>query len=99
MTLYESLEGFDDRSVQSKLTVPRLAFAGEKDTIVYGEAFGHVTVDIAGQLQKHAEPLRQFGWDVELLAGSGMDHTQAMQPTVVLPLIKQWLTRQLGMGQ
>lgn len=98
VTLYESLAGFDDRSVQSLLNVPRLAFAGEKDMIAYGEAFGHVTVDIAGQLRRHADQLRHLGWAVELLAGSGMDHTKTMQPNVVLPLIKPWLLKQLGIG-
>ncbi|MBD3922515.1 alpha/beta hydrolase [Paenibacillus sp. PR3] len=98
VTLYESLAGFDDRSIQSQLNMPRLAFAGEKDTIVYGEAFGHETVDIAGQLLKNAAQLRQHGWDIERLEGSHMDHTQAMQPTTVLPLIKPWLMKQLGIG-
>lgn len=52
VTMYENLMAFDDRSIQHKLEIPRLAFAGEKDTIVYGENFGNVTVDIIGILQK-----------------------------------------------
>lgn len=52
VTMYENLMDFDDRDIQDKLSIPRLAFAGEKDTIVYGENFGSVTVDIIGILQK-----------------------------------------------
>jgi len=91
MTLYQSLADFDDRTVQHKLTIPRLAFAGEQDTIVYGSRFGNVTVDIAGLLAKNKEYLEKLGWEIERIEGSGMDHTKAMQPAVVLPLIKPWL--------
>ncbi|WP_020616242.1 alpha/beta fold hydrolase [Paenibacillus daejeonensis] len=93
MTLYQSLVSFDDRFIQTQLTMPRLAFAGDQDTIVYGANFGGVTVDMAGLLDKHKTFLRDRGWTVELL--SGMDHTQAMQPAAVLPVIKPWLIQQL----
>ncbi|MFB5674510.1 alpha/beta fold hydrolase [Paenibacillus terreus] len=95
VTLYQSLTDFDDRKVQHLLTFPKLTFAGEKDTIVYGENFGGVTVDIAGLLQKYKANLLSWGWNVEILQGSGMDHTKAMQPTEVLPLIKPWLIDKL----
>lgn len=91
LTLYQSLSDFDDTSVQQELTLPRLAFAGEADRIEYGENFGNVTVDIAGRLRKNEQALRRLGWDVALLPGMDMDHTKAMQPETVLPLIKQWL--------
>jgi len=93
MTLYQSLVSFDDRLIQNQLAMPRLAFAGDHDTIVYGANFGGVTVDMAGLLYRHKNLLRDEGWTVELL--SGMDHTQAMQPVAVLPVIKPWLIRQL----
>jgi glutaredoxin-related protein len=95
VTLYQSLTEFDDRKVQHLLPIPKLAFAGDKDTIVYGENFGGVTVDIAGLLQKHKAELQRAGWDVELLCGDGMDHTKAMHPGEVLPLIKPWLIEKL----
>ncbi|WP_213619591.1 alpha/beta fold hydrolase [Paenibacillus sp. J22TS3] len=94
LTLYQSLMDFDDTLVQDKLVFPKLAFAGEKDTIVYGENFGKVTVDIAGLLNKHKEALKHFGWDIRILKGE-MDHTKAMQPEAVLPLIKPWLVGKL----
>ncbi|MOA34113.1 hypothetical protein D3C78_1554630 [compost metagenome] len=77
------------------LSLPKLAFAGENDTIVYGDNFGNVTVDIAGILKMNKAKLSDLGWDVELLTGTQMDHTKAMQPAVVLPLIKPWFAKQL----
>lgn len=95
VTMYQNLMNFDDKSIQKQLTIPRLAFAGEMDTIVYGENFGNVTVDIVGLLTKNKKELKQLGWDVEVLKGEGMDHTKAMQPINVLPLIKPWLVEKL----
>lgn len=95
VALYESLTAFDDRSIHHLLSLPKLAFAGENDTIVYGDNFGNVTVDIAGILKKNKAKLSDLGWDVELLTGTQMDHTKAMQPAVVLPLIKPWFAKQL----
>lgn len=95
VTMYEQLKDFDDRAIQHQLVMPRLAFAGEKDTIVYGENFGNVTVDIIGTLEHNKYGLEQLGWDVEILRGAGMDHTKAMQPATVLPLLKPWLIRNL----
>lgn len=94
-TLYQSLTAFDDKQIQSKLNLPKLTFAGERDTIVYGENFGGVTVDIAGILRKHETELHRLGWDVKVIAGKSMDHTKAMQPATVLPIIKPWLINQL----
>jgi hypothetical protein len=78
---------FNDQDIQHQLIIPRLAFAGEKDTIVYGENFGSVTVDIIGILQKNKQALQHLGWDVKILKGADMDHTKAMQPPTVLSLI------------
>lgn len=97
VTLYQSLQEFDDREIQPKLAIPRLAFAGEMDTIVYGANFGNVTVDIIGKLEQNKAALEQLGWDIEILKGNGMDHTKAMQPATVLPLLKPWLISKLCM--
>jgi pimeloyl-ACP methyl ester carboxylesterase len=99
VTLYNYLQKFDDRAIHSQLNIPKLTFAGEKDTIVYGENFGNVTVDIAGILKKRKKELEQFGWDVEILRGDGMDHTKAMQPATVLPLIKTWLLKNANQNE
>ncbi|WP_068784323.1 alpha/beta fold hydrolase [Paenibacillus phocaensis] len=91
LTLYQSLVEFDDTSVQDQLQLPKLTFAGEADRIEYGENFGGVTIDIAGTLRKNEQTLRELGWNVVLLPGKDMDHTKAMQPEIVLPLMKPWL--------
>lgn len=96
VTMYKNLMDFDDRKIQHQLSIPKLTFAGEKDTIVYGENFGSVTVDIVGILQKNKEELERWGWDVEIIKGNEMDHTKAMQPITVLPLIKAWLIEKLN---
>ncbi|GAA0137118.1 hypothetical protein YSY43_39590 [Paenibacillus sp. YSY-4.3] len=75
--------------------VPKLVFAGEQDTIVYGEKFGSVKVDIIGLLEKNKQHLINMGWDVEILKGRDVDHTKAMQPAAVLPLIKPWFIAKL----
>jgi len=95
-TLYQGLIDFDDQRIQTQLNIPRLAFAGEKDTIVYGEKFGSVTVDIAGQLQKHKPMLENLGWTVKIIKGADMDHIKAMQPITVLPIIQPWLKAHLS---
>lgn len=89
VTLYESLAGFDDRVALTDVTCPRLAFAGSADEIDYGESWGGAHVSIGGALATHADELRAAGWDVRLL--DGLDHTQAMQPGVVLPVLRPWL--------
>jgi pimeloyl-ACP methyl ester carboxylesterase len=90
VTLYEALDSFDDRRVLDRVTCPRLAFAGTADEIEYGERWGGVHVSIGGALAAHADELRAAGWDVELL--DGLDHTRAMQPDAVLPVLGPWLT-------
>lgn len=95
VTMYKNLIEFDDREIQHKLVIPRLAFAGEKDTIIYGEKFGNVAVDIIGILQRNKHELKQLGWDIEIIKGNDIDHTKAMQPVNVLSIIKPWLIKNL----
>jgi pimeloyl-ACP methyl ester carboxylesterase len=94
VTLYRALESFDDDAALTRLTCPRLCFAGSADRIVYGPRWGDAVVDIAGPLQRHRERLRAAGWTVRLL--DGLDHTQAMQPPQVLPVLGPWLREVLG---
>ncbi len=86
VTLYESLRGFDERT---PLTVPRLAFAGAADEIVYGPRWGGVTVPIGPSLARHRDELVASGWTVEVVPGG--DHLSAMQAVVVLPILTGWL--------
>lgn len=88
-TLYDALQNFDDRAVQSKLNCPRLCFAGTADKQEYSERWGGVTVDMAAPLVKHADELQKYGWDIQVL--DGLDHISAMQPANALPVIRPWL--------
>ncbi|WP_345761631.1 alpha/beta fold hydrolase [Diaminobutyricibacter sp. McL0608] len=93
LTLYRELQGFDDRSIQDRLTIPRLCFAGSADTIDYDGSWGGVTVDLAGPLVRERDTLQRLGWQVHVL--EGLDHTSAMQPDAVLPIIRPWLSENL----
>ncbi|KWX69414.1 hypothetical protein AMQ84_30955 [Paenibacillus riograndensis] len=93
VTLYQALQAFDDRTAEERITCPRLCFAGSADLIEYGERWGAVRVDIAGPLIRERSALEALGWDVAVL--EGLDHTQAMQPAHVLPLLKPWLDANL----
>jgi pimeloyl-ACP methyl ester carboxylesterase len=87
-TLYSALQDFNDRAVIDRLSIRRLTFAGTADAIDYSEKWGGVRVDIAGPLLRERPILESNGWDVELL--EGIDHTQAMQPDAVLPLLRRF---------
>ncbi len=97
MTLYTALQGFDERAALSRVRCPRLCFAGTEDDIDYGPRWGDVRISIAGALEGHQEELREAGWEVRLL--EGLDHTQAMQAEVVLPLLRGWLDEVRGVDR
>jgi pimeloyl-ACP methyl ester carboxylesterase len=90
VTLYQALQGFDDRAAQARLACPRLCFAGSADDIDYAERWGGVRVRVAAPLLERRAELETYGWDVRVL--DGLDHTQAMQAAVVLPILRPWLT-------
>ncbi len=93
VTLYQALEGFDDRAAQAHLTSPRLCFAGSADEIQYGPQWGDVLVSIAGPLRAERAELECLGWEVRVL--DGLDHLQAMQAKQVVPILRSWLASQL----
>jgi pimeloyl-ACP methyl ester carboxylesterase len=89
VTLYESLQDFDERAALDRLSVPRLAFAGAKDNITYGSNWDNAYVAIADPLQRHRDELTRRGWTVELIPDT--DHISAMQAAKVLPILTPWL--------
>ncbi len=93
VTLYQALQGFDDRAVQARLTCPRLCFVGSADEIQYGENWGNVFVSLASPIVKGQARLTDLGWDVRVL--DGLDHMQAMQATQVVPILHSWLATTL----
>jgi len=93
VTLYQALQGFDDRAAQAQITCPRLCFVGSADEIQYGQHWGNVTVSLAGPIVQGQAQLRELGWDVRVL--DGLDHIQAMQAKQVMPILRSWLASQL----
>ncbi len=87
VTLYESLRGFDERSV--RLGLPRLAFAGENDDIQYGPSWDDARVALAEPLREHRAELEGQGWEIRFVEKA--DHMVAMQAPAVLPLLVPFL--------
>jgi pimeloyl-ACP methyl ester carboxylesterase len=96
VTLYQVLQGFDDRAAQAQVSCPRLCFVGSADTITYDERWGGVQVDLAGPVVGRRAELEALGWEVRVL--EGLDHMQAMQASQVLPILRPWLIDQLSPG-
>ncbi len=93
VTLYQALQGFDDRAAQARITCPRLCFVGSADAIQYGKNWGDVNVSLAAPIVQGQVQLSDLGWDVRVL--DGLDHMQAMQAVQVVPILRSWLTSQL----
>ncbi|MER6949597.1 alpha/beta hydrolase [Nonomuraea sp. NPDC000554] len=93
VTLYEALQGFDDRAAQDRIGCPRLCFAGSADKIQYGPKWDDILVDIAGPILARRAELEGLGWDVRVL--DGLDHMQAMQANQVIPVVHPWLASKL----
>ena len=91
VTLYRALGEFDDRTIQGRILCPRMCFVGSQDVIEYGDRWGGVRVAPA---DLDLDAARSAGWDIEVL--DGLDHTQAMQPAHVLPILKPWLEKVVG---
>jgi hypothetical protein len=85
ITYYKALQEWDERSAVSKLTCPRMAFAGRDDVI---PAFGHIT-SIGPTVAEHREELERMGWKVQLVYG--FKHDLFNRPEIVVPLIREFL--------
>src|SRR5207247_5413669 len=89
VTLYQALQGFDDRAAQARITCPRLCFVGSADEIQYDQHWGNVCVRLAGPIVQGQAQLSDLGWDVSVLAG--LDHIQAMRAKQVETILSSWL--------
>ncbi|MEV4244458.1 alpha/beta hydrolase [Streptosporangium canum] len=94
VTLYQALQGFDDRAAQARISCPRLCFVGSADEIEYGERWGGVHVSMAGPIVNRRAELGDLGWEVSVM--EGLDHTQAMQAAHVLPVVRPWFASAMG---
>lgn len=93
VTLYEALQGFDDRAAQAQITCPRLCFVGSADEIEYAEKWGGVLVSLAGPILRGRTELETLGWEVRVL--DGLNHIQAMQAAQAVSVIRPWLIEKL----
>ncbi|MEV6927782.1 alpha/beta hydrolase [Dactylosporangium sp. NPDC051485] len=91
VTLYEALQGFDERAALQRLRCPRLVFAGSADEIDYDERWGGVHVSMARPLIDGRADLEALGWQVRVL--DGLDHMGAMQAGAVLPILRSFLAQ------
>jgi pimeloyl-ACP methyl ester carboxylesterase len=93
LTFYQSLQHFDDRKAEAAIpaATEKVAIVGEKDEIQYGPTWGDVFVSLAAPTINARGELEQRGWEVHVL--DGLDHTTAMLPNAVLPILRAWLER------
>jgi pimeloyl-ACP methyl ester carboxylesterase len=94
VTLYESLQNFDERAALDRLSVPQLAFAGADDNITYSPKWGDAYVAIGEPLSRHRDELTVRGWTVEIIPEA--DHLSAMHAATVLPILIPWLKATIG---
>jgi pimeloyl-ACP methyl ester carboxylesterase len=97
LTLYQALQGFDDRAAQAQITCPRLCFVGSTDAIQYGKNWGDIYISLADPIVHAQAELSSLGWEVLVL--DGLDHMQAMQASRVLPILRSWLMSQPSAAQ
>ena len=84
-TYYRSIATWNEREAVSRITCPRMAFAGSADII---EADG-ITVPIGPLVAAHRDELEEMGWTVELV--DGFDHELGRRPEVVVPMLRKFL--------
>ena len=85
MTYYRSLRNWPEREAVSKITCPRLVFAGAQNQFV---AEGH-SIRIGPLVSEHRNELERMGWTVRLVDGFG--HELGARPDVVIPFLRDFL--------
>jgi pimeloyl-ACP methyl ester carboxylesterase len=86
LTFYRSIRGWPEREAVSKLTCPRMAFAGKKDEFVAGAA---TRMRIGPLIAEHRAELERMGWTVQLIDGFG--HELGARPDVIMPILRRFL--------
>jgi pimeloyl-ACP methyl ester carboxylesterase len=86
---YKSLIGWPQRQEIPRLTMPRMIFMGDNDSAQGATE----TIPLAEILRTCEGDLRALGWGVSWLAGQ--DHESALQPTIALPIVHQFLREAL----
>jgi len=86
LTFYRSIRGWPEREAVSKLTCPRMAFAGNKDEFTAGAA---TRMRIGPLIAEHRVELERMGWTVQLIDGFG--HELGGRPDVIMPILRRFL--------
>jgi pimeloyl-ACP methyl ester carboxylesterase len=86
LTFYRSTRGWPEREAVSKLTCPRMTFAGNKDEFVAGAT---TRMRIGPLIAEHRAELERMGWTVQLIDGFG--HELGGRPDVVMPVVGRFL--------
>jgi pimeloyl-ACP methyl ester carboxylesterase len=86
LNFYRSIRGWPEREAVSKLTCPRMAFAGNKDEFVAGAA---TRMRIGPLIAEHRAELERMGWTVQLIDGFG--HELGGRPDVIVPILRRFL--------
>jgi hypothetical protein len=70
----------------SKITCPRMTFAGNKDEFTPGCC---QRIRIGPLIAEHRAELERMGWTVQLIDGFG--HELGGRPDVIMPILKRFL--------
>jgi dienelactone hydrolase len=84
-TFYRRLETWPEREAVSKISCPRMTFAGTDDVITTPA----VTARIGPLIAEHRDELQRMGWSVRLV--DGFKHDLGSRPDVVVPLLREFL--------
>lgn len=86
LTFYRSIRAWPEREAVSKLTCPRMTFAGSRDEFVAGKDH---RIRIGPLIAEHRAELERMGWTVRIVDGFG--HELGARPDVVMPILGQFL--------
>lgn len=84
-TFYEHLTSWREREAISRITCPRLTFAGREDVITTPD----VTARIGPLIAEHRNELERMGWRVRLV--DGFKHDLGFRADIAMPLVREFL--------
>jgi pimeloyl-ACP methyl ester carboxylesterase len=84
---YRSLGDWSEAEAARAVKVPRLAFAGAEGDVMAGSRL----IRNATTLRTRKAGLEAMGWEVRLIPGK--DHSVGLDPSVVVPLVRDFLDR------
>lgn len=86
VTFYESIVGWPEEEAVSRITCPRMTFAGSEGDPTAGH---EVPISIASTIRARRSDLEALGWCVREIPGR--DHSVCLDPEAVVPLVREFL--------